>query len=171
MWTVGNSMENDIYLLKVFSIFETAFIVTQTKFGKMLIKDVSCVERESIPLFRLEKNVPFPIKTGDVICFADFALFSVAVRTETRIKIQFKGFYDTETDVDLPKMKDIDVAIPPLGAILGRGFSSEGVMVDDTSRISTNHCRVLPNTFIDLSSNGTAVLLKTEEEFDKTLPS
>ena len=83
IWTVGNSVDNDIYLLKYFSFFDTCFIIASSPTDEPMIKDVSILDKESVPLITCKKNQLFDLKTNDILCLGEVALYNVLLKTDT----------------------------------------------------------------------------------------
>ncbi len=94
VWTVGNSYDNDIYLLKLCNFSDTVVIAVLNQQGKLMLKDVTSLDKDSIPTIRCEKNIPFPMVENDFMCLGELPLYSVSLVSEARIKLEFKEFYE-----------------------------------------------------------------------------
>lgn len=92
-------MENDIYILKLLSIFETSVIIEASS-DKLYIKDVSLSEKLSCPLLRMKKNEVTPIREKDVLQIGGIAMYRVAQVSASHIKLEFKCFHKEEFDVE-----------------------------------------------------------------------
>ncbi|CDW86607.1 UNKNOWN [Stylonychia lemnae] len=166
--TLGNSLENDIYLPKTGLIFGTQFGLI-FKDGNLHVIDFSSSVSSTNTLLRFNKNEKIALKQGQVLNFANTVDYHISSLTSGHIKLDFVRDTKTGNSKDKKSPEGFDLEIPSTGIIVSRNKGQ--VMTIPKLACSANHCKIFGDGIVDTSSNGTFVYLKTFAEQQKQIQS